>query len=445
MTHEVYGSDGMSLDPILRIHRQPDAYVTFHSIRDGEIASDCAVKISELNGIFPQFVGDVEKEFYFSLYSFYRPGQPPAGILGLPRALRKAKTARYLNLMYVDIDHHELGVESGTMTGRMLNMQDSGLIPPMTGIIRSGRGTWALWALVDQQDGTDRPPTAHASRQLLWRAIERELIKRFSEYNVDRKVCDISRVARVPGSINGKSNLRVEFVWLTCDGRWRTYTMEQLAGLLEIPLPTKRDRTTSAHSRTPLGGADAASQRLDDFLMLLQMRGNGLDEGCRNFGALTYAWLLRSCRYDNETIEREVRALGRNCRPLLPEKRVQAAIKSGKDIKRMKDATIAAELSVTNDESRIIPRFWRGGVPPGVSPVLASTTERRSHIIDIVHKSKARLSCQDIVTLLAFRGIRTNKVTVASDRRALFGPRRPASVHVQATLPLLREQTPLRK
>ena len=340
--------------------------------------------------------------------------------------------------MYVDIDHHELGIESGTMTGRMLVMQDRGLIPPMTGIIRSGRGTWALWALVDQPDGTDRPPTAHHSRQLLWRAVEREIIKRFAEYNVNKKVCDVSRIARVPGSLNSKSNMRVEFVWLTFDGRWRTYTMEQLASFLDVPLPTKYDRTTpKGHSRTPLGGADAASQRLDDFLLLLQLRGNGLDDGCRNFGCMTYAWMLRCCRYDNQTIEREVAALARNCVPPLPDNRIAAAIKSGKDIKRMKDATIAAELAVTDDEARIIPRFWKGGVPPGVAPIIVGTSDRRDHILDIVRTSKERLSCQDIVTLLAFRGIRTNKVTVSSDRRALFGPRKPASVSVQATQPLL--------
>lgn len=292
MMHEVYGHDGMSLDPILRIHRQPDSYVTFHLIRDGDVVNDCAVKVSELNGIFPQFVGDLERDFYFSLNSFYKEGQPNAGILGLPRAFRRSKAAKYLNLMYVDIDHHELGIESGTMAGEMLNMQDRGIIPPITGIIRSGRGTWALWALVDQPDGTDRPPKAYANRQLLWRAVERELIRRFDEYKVDRKVCDPARVARVPGSINLKSNTRVEFVWLTCDGRWRTYTMEELAGFLGVPLPTKcapyNHRTTGRRPQTPSGREDAAAQRLDDFLLLLQMRGNGLDDGCRNFGAMTY-------------------------------------------------------------------------------------------------------------------------------------------------------------
>lgn len=153
--------------------------------------------------------------------------------------------------------------------------------------------------------------------------------------------------------------------------------------------------------------------------------------------------MLRSCHYDNRTIEGEVDALAANCRPPLPKKRVEAAIKSGKKIGRMKDETIAEELRVTDDEARLIPRFWRGGLPPGVTPIATTTSERREAVLDIVHTSKSRLSCKDIVMLLAFRGIKANKVTVSNDRRALFGPRKPAPV--QATLPLLLEQTPLRK
>src|ERR1019366_8517015 len=101
---EEYGRDGMSVDPILLIHRQPDCYVTFHLIRDGDIVNDCAVKLSSLRDVFPEFRGEMERDFYFSLNSFYRPGQQGCGIAGLPRALRKAKTARYLNVFFVDID-----------------------------------------------------------------------------------------------------------------------------------------------------------------------------------------------------------------------------------------------------------------------------------------------------------------------------------------------------
>ncbi len=440
VSQEVYGSSAMSLDPILKIHRMPDSFVTFHQFRDGELVNDCAVKVSELNGIFPQFVGELERDFYFSLNSF-GPGYMHSGILGLPRALRRAKTARYLNMVFVDVDHYKLGIESGTMTGRMLNMQDKGLIPPITGIIRSGQGTWALWALVEQQDGSNRPPNAYPSRQLLWKNIERELISRFSDYNADRKASDVARFARVPGSVNTKNNLRVEYIWLTFDGSSRAYTLQQLAEFLKVPLPTKRPVSgcdPAASKKAMQGRDDAASLRLDDFLRLLSMRGHGLDDGCRNFGAMTYSWLLHSCRYDDETICREVAFLGRNCRPALPEKRIAAAIKSGQQIKRMRDATIAAELKVTDDEARRIPRFWKGGIPPDVSRIAVTASERRAHILDVVRTYNRRLSCQDIVTLLAFRGIQTSKYTVSVDRRALFGTRKsPQPVHVQATLPLL--------
>lgn len=440
IAQEVYGSSAMSLDPILRIHRMPDSFVTFHQFRDGELVNDCAVKVSELNGIFPQFLGELERDFYFSLNSF-GAGYMHSGILGLPRAIRLKKTARYLNMVFVDLDHYKLGIESGTMIGHMIVMQDEGLIPPMTGIICSGQGTWPLWALVEQHDGSDRPPNAYPSRQLLWKNIELELIRRFSDYSPDTKVNDVTRFARVPGSINTKNDHRTEYIWLTFDGSSRAYTMEQLAEFLKLPLPTKRPVSQcdpAISRRAKQAHDDAASMRLDDFLRLLRMRGHGLDDGCRNFGAMTYAWLLHSCTYSDETIEHQVRTLGRNCRPPLPDKRIAAAVKSGKEIKRMRDAKIAAELKVTDAEARYIPRFWRGGIPPEVPRVAPTPPERRAHIMDIVRTSDRRLSLQDIVTLLAFRGIQTSKYTVSVDRRALFGSRKsPQSVHVQATLPLL--------
>ena len=428
---EVFGGTGMSLEPITRIHRGQDGFVTFHLIRDDHVVNDCAVKVSELSGIFPQFVGELEKDFYFSLNSFYRPGQPDTGILRHPRALRRAKTARYLNLMYVDIDHYKLGIESGTMAGYLFNMQDRGLIPPMSLIIRSGRGMWALWMLVDQHDGTMRPPTAHSHRQLLWRAVERELIRRFADYKVDRQVCDVSRIARVPGTVHGKSNLRVEFVWLTSSGRWRTHTMEEMAAFLDVPLPNKKPPCTSvegpASRHAAMRAVEAASMRLYDFLLLLDMRGNGLDDGCRNFGCVTYAWLLRSCRYDSQTIERETAALGLNCRPALSDGEIKAAIAGGKQIEKMRDVTIAECLEISDEEARAIPRFYRGGLPPRVKPITVDAFARRCHVRDILASSQKRLSCSDIRTALLWRGIAVDKATVIRDMNLIRGQWIPRS------------------
>jgi hypothetical protein len=425
----------MSVDPILLIHRQPDCYVTFHLIRDGDIVNDCAVKLSSLRDVFPEFRGEMERDFYFSLNSFYRPGQQGCGIAGLPRALRKAKTARYLNVFFVDIDCYKLGIESGTMAGHILTMQDHGLIPPISGMIRSGQGLWALWLLVDQPDGTQRPPTAHTHRQILWQAIERALISRFAEFEVDKKVCDVSRIARVPGTINSKSDTRVEFSWFTFDGRTRMYTMEQLASFLGVPVPTRRSTGSDSFFR---GGRsvqrrdDAMTMRLRDFLLLRDMRGGHFDQDCRNFAAMIYAYLLRANRYDNRTIASEVTDLAHNCRPPLAANRIRAAIHSGKEMSKIKDATIAAELLVTDGEAKAIPRFWRGGLPPGIKRVVATTFVRRGFILDIARTANRRLSCQDIVTLLAFRGIVASKMTVSRDQKLLFGPRKPAKV----TLPL---------
>jgi hypothetical protein len=136
------------------------------------------------------------------------------------------------------------------------------------------------------------------------------------------------------------------------------------------------------------------------------MRGGGFEHGCRNISCVIYAWLLRKKGFRPEVIRKEVTRLGRTCRPPLDERRVALAIKSGMDISKMSDKTIAAHLRVADDEARIIPRFWRGGLPPGVKHVIVTPFQRRNLIREIVSElGHRRLSCSDMQTALLLRGI----------------------------------------
>jgi hypothetical protein len=108
---------------------------------------------------------------------------------------------------------------------------------------------------------------------------------------------------------------------------------------------------------------------------------------------------------------------------------------------RLTDAKIAEVLAVTDEEAEIIPRF-ASPIPAGVATVKVTAAERRRIILDIDAASKRELSGPEIVRMLALRGIASNRMTVSRDRKALFGPRRPAS----PSLPLQNgasEQPPL--
>jgi hypothetical protein len=71
-----------------------------------------------------------------------------------------------------------------------------------------------------------------------------------------------------------------------------------------------------------------------------------------------------------------------------------------------------------------------GGLPPGVRPVVATVAVRRDNMLDIARTANRRLSCQDFVTMLAFRGIVTSKMSVSRDYRLIFGSRKPPQVNL---------------
>jgi hypothetical protein len=390
--------------------------------------------------MFPQFRAELEVDAYFSINGFYRhAGFQTQGALrrigGLPHALRNSKTARYLNALYCDVDCYKLGIEAGVVVGRMVVMQDRGIIPPISAIVRSGQGCWALWLLVDNRK-TTMPPTAHAHRQLLHERLERELIVRLAELGVDMGAYDIARITRVPGSINGKCGSPVQYLFQTNDrGVVHMHTMEDIAEFLSVPIvpkppescahmdDAKKARSVAAARRLALTNAN----RLQDFRLLWKLRGNFVKgQGSRNWAALIYAFLLRANRVDDDTIRDEVMRLGCECRPRLEAYRIRRDIASGLRYSRISDAKIAAKLAVSEEEAEIIPRFG-SPVPAGVATVKVTAAERRRIILDIAAASERELSGPEIVRMLALCGIASNRMTVSRDRKVLFGLRRSTS------------------
>ena len=63
-----------------------------------------------------------------------------------------------LNACYVDIDFHKLGLDIGTVIGRVVNLQESGQLPHASMIVRSGHGIWLLWLVHDIEDKDTSQP-----------------------------------------------------------------------------------------------------------------------------------------------------------------------------------------------------------------------------------------------------------------------------------------------
>jgi hypothetical protein len=346
------------LDPILELHRASDSYVTFHVLREGKMINDCSVKVDALANYFPQFRADLDRDSYFSLNGFYRPGYGH-GLAGLPHALRNSHSARYLNCCFVDIDCHDRAFNFGTMVGRVISLQDQNAIPPASIFVRSGRGLWLLWILVDNAE-SELPPSAHAPRLLLWKAIQEELGRRLADIGADQAAHEVARITRVPGSINSNVEQRVKYLFPSADGkRGFTYTMEQLAESLRIELPRMRQhkaRTSLPPSPRAVTGHRALAQhRFDDFMRLRELRG-GFVDGTRNHAALIFAIILCANGFEESAIKSEVTKFARECHPPLTTQEVENALKNKRTYRKIRDQSIATWLHVTEQESRIIPR-----------------------------------------------------------------------------------------
>ena len=442
-----HGLSGPNCEPILAIHRGKDSYVTFHKMQDTviegkkkkQVLRDCCVRVDSLRDVFPQFHSEFDAndgtDSYFSINGFFRPG---SGIwwksVGLPRAHRKKGNVRYLNAAFCDVDGYKIGLDFGTLTGRLISLQEQGVIPVVSMYARSGQGVWPIWYLIDAH-GSHMPPTAHAHRMVLWDAIQKELNERVAHLGVDLGAKDVTRISRVPGSMNPKSRTRVAYICqFAADGIGFEYTMEDLATFLGVQtrMPVAADPSMSTSTSKSKNAAKRRDHgmalRLEDFLLLRRMRGH-FSDGCRNFAALTYVWLLNKNRYDQQSIQYEVSRLARECDPPLTDDRIAAAIDQGMNISGMCDKTLAARLHVTADEAAEIYRF--AAMPIGVPRVKVTLSERRRLLLDVVHAAGRALSLRDIQVALARKGIAVCKMTLSTDCRTLFGPRQPTSVQTE--------------
>ena len=123
------------------------------------------------------------KNTYISLNTFYKP-------------CRRIETVKELNALYIDLDCYNTEFTKAQI---IMNLEDNYFnqsIPIPNFIIDSGRGMYLIW-LINKVPYKALP---------LWKAVEEYLYNQLKEFGADRKALDCTRVLRVPGSNNSKSN-----------------------------------------------------------------------------------------------------------------------------------------------------------------------------------------------------------------------------------------------
>jgi hypothetical protein len=415
--------------PILRLHRHRDGYIAFASMRDGDdFRPLISIKASELETWFPMIREQLEKDSYVAINGDWRLKRngPDGDLYGYP--LHRTDRLRYINACYVDIDFKKLGLESGTVIGRVINLQDSGQLPHASMIVRSGNGLWLLWLLHDVEN-PDISQRAFPDKLELYARIQNAIIERLLPLGADMSARDAARHLRIPGSMNTSAERTVEW-WIQGAGpTGYYYTLPELAKLFKA-VPTRRHHGEYiAHNPAKRRGWVALNaRRLKDFNTLRALRG-GFSEGCRNNAAKIYAWLLRVNATGPDDVRQFVLYMASQCKPKLDKSAARDAFLYSKKMRRMRDQTIADWLGITVEESEMLEGF-----PPASTfrtadqtPLLprardlqrAAVQERRQAIREIITELCCVPHLRGLAVMLAWRGIAASHVTIWNDLQAL--------------------------
>jgi hypothetical protein len=341
-----HGEDGPTDLPIRAIHRGSSGYIPLVVKKDGiEWQQLGAMQVGQ--PFLPSLLAQLANDGYFALNTSYgtrpRPqrvtketwqpieGQPGGEQLVLTERTRlsrinprtklpwpnhSAETLRWFDVAYVDIDFYKLGLTLGDAIGAIVDLQDAGELPPASMFLRSGRGLWALWFLVDHQnptsgekviyDQTHWPWTsARVTRRTapLYAKVQNAIVRKLSHLGADLMAADSARYCPVPGTQKTGATERVLY-WVQSTGTGPAlYTLMQLATGLKVELQIREHPVIEAALRAePEGTKNPKRQAAGvkgwivrwegvvyDLEILKRLREGRWDTASRNLFAFYYA------------------------------------------------------------------------------------------------------------------------------------------------------------
>ncbi|MGL4741847.1 MAG: hypothetical protein ACRC41_13720 [Sarcina sp.] len=184
-----------SIKFIDKIHRDDDGFITA-ALKDETGFSQWHYNLENLSGAVEQ-VHRQKTDSYISINSFYIP-------------VRNTNNIRRINALYLDIDNHSRIITAEMVQALIKHLKKyyyKKNIPEPTITVFTGRGIQLLFLLED------------LPKQALkyWQNIENELAKRlkklnFNGFELDESCTDVTRVFRLPGTINTKSKAYAEII-----------------------------------------------------------------------------------------------------------------------------------------------------------------------------------------------------------------------------------------
>lgn len=217
-------------------------------------------------------------------------------------------------------------------------------IPTPNLIVDSGRGIYLIWLI-----------NAVPSKALpLWKAVEEYLYSILKPFGADRQALDPTRVLRVPGSVNSKSNTKVEII----EQYDYIYDLREIQNEFLPELDENRPKKKGRPSKTVFIHRERSLYyaRMKDISKLCELREYDL-KGQRELILFLYRYYLCSFLEDTEKALQDVLELNSMFRLPLGEREVIRATRSAETVYlsknkeyKYKNKTLIELLEITEHE-----------------------------------------------------------------------------------------------
>ncbi|ENY98436.1 hypothetical protein HMPREF1092_03347 [Clostridium thermobutyricum] len=268
---------------INKIHRDDDGFITI-GIKDKKekFYQWCYSEDELIKKEVIQYLHTLKLNTYVSINSFYIP-------------VRNSNNIRRINALYLDIDNHKKIVTKESVQALLEHLQKNYYnksIPTPTITVGTGRGVQLIFLL------------EHLPKQGLkfWQNIENELAKRlkilnFKGFELDESCTDVTRVFRMPGTLNTKSNSYAEIIEINNN----IYRLDELKKeyFKYIPKSTRKRKNKVLNltaGQTGLNIYELNWKRREDIQRIQDLR-HGECEGLREIMCFLYRYY--SCLIDN--------------------------------------------------------------------------------------------------------------------------------------------------
>ena len=247
-----------------------------------------------------------QENVYVSLNTFYS-------------TFRRLEYLKELKAQFIDLDIYKTGFTKEQIIMHLEAEHFNKTIPRPNLIIDSGRGLYLIWLL-----------NSVPSKALpLWKAIEEYLYSVLKPFGADRQALDPTRVLRVPGSINSKSNTKVEII----EQYDYVYDLREIQKEYLPELEERKAKKKGRPSKTVFIHRERSLYyaRIQDITKLCELREYDLD-GHRELILFLYRYYLCSFLEDTEKALQDVLELNREFVSPLRETEVVRATRSAERV-----------------------------------------------------------------------------------------------------------------